>query len=574
MPPEPDQVAGPAGLDALRMAFDPAIPREDSLGIELDNLVTGAITLFQRDYPGVPFRCERGMLRQLEDLFEVETNPARKRGLFNLINGFRAHFNLYDPDKPAENDGQVKIFVSRDRLTALLTVTSPRGIGNMPTLNTVQALLDRARIVFGVDTAAIEHALHEIRDRKDVVWCMPIAHGEPARAGRLGRIAFRVPVLDKPRMARDVAAMASWLLPLWAPVEAGAIVGSLTDASPPAPGKDIFGAILPPPESELALDLGDDLKLVNHDTLVASAPGYVVADDARVDLMPVYVMKSPSSKTLREFTFPGVILVEGNLQGPGSLECDDLIVLGNVEQVSVSCRGDIFIAGGVIGHHQTTLDADGRIAAAFISEAKLSALREITAANAIINSQVISNTTIRVLSDKGMIAGGKLYSLKEIVSATIGSEFGMLTETIVGKDFLSSSRLEEITNLIHTHEENLRRIQALKEQIQRSRVRLESMPPDKQEIYIGILRKEQNSLGEMKSLLRRKKTLSRGLQDFLEGSIQVLNNLYPPVRVQIGNAIRDIRQKLNAVTLKYDEALGIVSQAPAAPTGETPHAPA
>lgn len=546
----------------IAVDFESAIPRKTSLGIELDNLVTSAIALFRNDYPATPFIAERGMLRQIEELLANETNSLRKRTLLALLNKFRAYFNLCDTDRPDENDGKIRIFTSKNRLQALLTVTSPRGIGNMPTLNVIMAMLEKARITYGLNQNAIEKALAEIRARKDLIWCMPIAVGNPPKAGTIGRLKYSTNVIDKQRMAQNVVETASWLLPLWPPTEQGSEIGSITFSCRPQVGKSVFGESIFPPENEFDADIGADITIERSGALRTTAQGYVVADQNRIDLMPVYVMKDPSPQSISEFSFPGVVLVEGNLYGPGSIECDDLIVLGNVEQVNVACRGDIFVAGGVIGHHQTTLDADGRIVAGFISEAKLSALREIIAANAIINSHIISNTSIRVLSDKGMIAGGKLYSLKEIVSATIGSEFGMLTETTVGKDFLGSSRMENIANLIQAHEDNLRRIQALKQQIHKARVRVENMPPDKQEIYIGILRKEQASMNEMKSLLRRKKNIHRGLHDFLEGSIQVLDSLYPPVRVQIGNAIREIRQKLNTVTLKYDNALGIVSNSP------------
>ena len=245
--------------------------------------------------------------------------------------------------------------------------------------------------------------------------------------------------------------------------------------------------------------------------------------------------------------------------GPGHLECEDLFVLGNCEQVNVISQHDVFVLHGIIGHHQTRIETDGGVYAAFISESDISALGSVMVDNAIINSQVISNRDIHVTSPKGMIAGGKVYALKNIITATIGSEFGMLTETAVGKDFLTTGRTQDIARKIAVHIENLRRIQELKQQLERLKVPIERMPVDKQEIYIGVLRKEQTSQAEMNSLLRRKKILGQALTDFIAASIQVLDNLYPPVNVQIGDVIQEIRQKLTTVTLSFDHQLGIVS---------------
>ncbi|MFH0880972.1 MAG: FapA family protein, partial [Lentisphaerota bacterium] len=150
-------------------------------------------------------------------------------------------------------------------------------------------------------------------------------------------------------------------------------------------------------------------------------------------------------------------------------------------------------------------------------------------------------------------------ALKEISAQNIGSEFGMLTETVVGKDFLTEQRLAEIREKISLHEDNLRRIQELKAQMIKAHVRIEKLPPDKQEIYIGVLRKEIASQAELKSLNRIRERLSKGLSDFLSASIRVVESLYPPVRVQMVDQITEITQRLNAVTLNYDKKTGIVS---------------
>ena len=223
--------------DALTSAMTPATSGKSILTPELKNLATSAVSLFQHDYPSFPFRHDRGFVRQMEDILETEADHSRKRALIALINSFRAYFNLYDPDKPHENDGQVIALTSKDMLTASLIVTSPRGIGNMPTLNTVQSILDKAGITCGVDTAAIEQALQEIRRQKDIIWCLPIANGEPAQPASLGRLAFNVPLLDKEKMAENVADISTWLIPLWPPLEEGAIVATLTDSTPSSPGR-------------------------------------------------------------------------------------------------------------------------------------------------------------------------------------------------------------------------------------------------------------------------------------------------------------------------------------------------
>ncbi|MBI3985921.1 MAG: DUF342 domain-containing protein [Lentisphaerae bacterium] len=559
--PEKGNMAAP---DVLKLKLLP-LPTSDgdgALDTELDGLLKTSLEHFQRSASDYRFVPEKGVIRQLEELLQAEPLPANKRTFSFAINNLRAHFNLNDPEHPEANNGRICLYVSEDKLQVFLTLTPPRPDGDMPTISTIQTALAHAGIVHGLDEPAMERALETVRSRRDVVWCALIARGVPPVPVRLDRIEFKTRIFDKPLIRKDIRKMEAAIIPLWKPLHEDDAIGVLKASNTAAPGKDVFGQPIPPPPPCLLLDLSEDVVQGPNGTLKARAAGYVVTDGKRVDIMPLYFMDNPAAGTAK-LSFPGVVLVRGHLRGPGAIECDDLFIVGNCEQVKIVSRNDVFISGGIVGHNQTELDADGGIYASFISEAKLSALGEVIADNAIINSQVISGIRIRVLSPKGMIAGGTLMALREIAASTIGSEFGMLTQTVVGKDFLSSSRIEVLTTRIRANEDNLRRIQELKQQLAKSRVSIENMPPEKQEIYIGILRKEQVSQTELKSLVRRKKTLNAGLQEFLDGSVKVVDNLFPPVRVQIGDAIKEFRERLNAVTLTYNKTLGIVSRSSA-----------
>jgi uncharacterized protein (DUF342 family) len=441
-------------------------------------------------------------------------------------------------------------------------MTPPRGLGNVPTEGVIATALKRANIRLGHDLPMIHQSLERVRVRNDIIWGLVLDEGCPAVSAQL-KIDFQVPVIDKQELMQDVQKLATSLTPFWKPVGKGQLIGRTRVVDPGNPGKNIFGKTVPVTTPELKVSFGAEvLSLSAQGELIAKSAGYVIKDKDRLEIAPFYVMENPPPGSVNDFSFAGNVLVVGDLQGPGSLECEDLFVLGNCEQMTVVAQGDVFVAGGIVGHKQESIDADGRIYASFISEAVLSALNEIVAVNAILNSQLTSNTLVRVISPKGLIAGGRICSLMDISASTIGSEFGFLTEAVVGKDFLTQLRLEEIARKIALHESNLSRIQDLKRQLVSAHIPVEKMAPDKQEIYLNILRKEQNSEEELKSSLRRKKTLMLGLQQVLSATISVLDKLYPPVRVQIGDVIREIQERLETVSLYYDQMQGEIVSNP------------
>jgi uncharacterized protein len=356
--------------------------------------------------------------------------------------------------------------------------------------------------------------------------------------------------------------LASALTLQWEPVKEGTVIGRIVPATAGVSGQNVYGEpVLPEVPPDLSLKFGDDIKQTRGQ-LVAQCVGHPILDEDQVYITPMYVVDHPPPGSLGNFSFSGAVLVRGDLRGPGRVECEDLFVLGNCEFVDIHSGGDVFMSGGFSGHHKSVVNADGAFYATFVNEAEVSALGEMVVANAIVGSRVVSNDSVRVTSNRGIIAAGTVQALRGVIVQTLGSEFGMFTETIVGKDFLTSPRLARIAEKIKAHEDNLRRIQELKQEMAKAHMRVEELPPDKQEIYISVLRKESQSQSEIRSLTRRKVKLSHHLREFIAASIQVLDSVYPPLRVQIGDEIKEITDRLDAVTLQYDAGRVVVTAAP------------
>jgi hypothetical protein len=558
------------GLDVLHTEMYPLGRRNGILTHRLQNLIIRAQKHFIDAADQFAFLPERGLMTQLREL-EYSLRPGvMQRAVNQTYTALQNYFKNCSPADPEENDGQVLFFTTEDKLYLFVSIVPPRLNGSMPTVNRVEQLLQAAGVHVAVEREQIESIMKTVRSRNDVVWYALLAQGKPSVPARLDQIELAVPVIDKGYYRKNVQAMKTMLKPSEAAVKEGQQVGRVFSSQSALEGMDIHGNPIPPPEPEVEIELSDEIRLDADGTLRAQIAGCVMRDGRSLFIQPAYIISNPGDGGV-DVHFNGSVVVMTNLSGPGQVECDDLYVLGNCEQLEIKARGDVFVCEGVVGHHKTMIDADGGIYAGFVSEARLTALREVVVSNAIINSQVVSNERVQVTSPKGMVAGGKLMSLQEIIVPTIGSEFGMLTETVVGRDFLSRARLEEIEEKIRLNEENLKRIEQLKTKMARSRTSIDQMPPAQQEIFIGVLRKERASQEDLKVLQRRKTTLEAGIENFLEGSIRVLDNLYPPVRVQIGDAETNIRERFHAVRLTYNSSMGIVSEELGEPKGETGH---
>ena len=187
-----------------------------------------------------------------------------------------------------------------------------------------------------------------------------------------------------------------------------------------------------------------------------------------------------------------------------------------------------------------------------ISDANVQSLGDVVVRNSITYSDVTSNGEVKVVAEQGALVGGNISALRAITARNVGSDFGTYTTTSVGVDFLTPRRLSRIDQRIREYEENLSKIDLLKQKLSAAKVDISKLPPEKQDLYISVLQKEIKTREELNSLRRSKEKFDRAIKDFLKASIRVLENLHPPVKVQIGDAIEEIRERMHKVTLVLD----------------------
>jgi len=195
-----------------------------------------------------------------------------------------------------------------------------------------------------------------------------------------------------------------------------------------------------------------------------------------------------------------------------------------------------------------------------VADAEIEALGDVIVTNSITYSNVTSNSRVVVTAERGAVIGGKVAALRGIEARSIGSDFGTYTVTAVGRDFLTARRLERLKEIIGVHQDNLAKIAEVKGKLAKANVDVRKLPPEKQDIYLGILRKEARSQSELAALSRRRDRLNQALSDVLEATIRIREELYPPVRVEIADAIREIEGRLKSVVVYRDRKEGILTR--------------
>lgn len=493
----------------------------------------------------------------LEDVLRsanMQEEDRSRRVQISLLISDLQKFLQTMPGTTREADAQ--IFVQVDKQSAVMTIIPPRG-GRTITPGDVLKELERRGIKFGVNYAAVEAACKKVQEKEEIVYGLIIAQAKPPTKGRNASLDQIVPVFDKSRIFSETEFFAGELVTMIHPVEQGTHIGTIWQALTGTDGVDVQGGVIPALKGdELPLRLGDGVRVAQDGReIYAVRRGAVVSGGGVLEVVPFYIIREDLNGG-PDITFDGNVLIAGTVYGPMTITARDIYIAGNLENATIVAQGDVFVQGSVVGKRQTVIECDGRLFARTVSDAQIRAIGDVLVRNSLTYCDVLSNGRVILSGERGWILGGQVCALREIFAHSIGSDFGTFTSIVVGKDFLTGKRLGAIDTKIRVYEESLAKIESAKARLAAAKVDARLLPPDKQDIYISILEKEKLSREELESLRQRRLRFSKAIADDATATIRVLENLFPPVKIQACDTVQEIEDKLFHVVIALDRQNG------------------
>ena len=392
---------------------------------------------------------------------------------------------------------QVKIQVRDDGLEA--TITWPLGVP-----------VDREALRKALLAARISHGYHrenlalllDGQQRSEVV---VIAAGQSPKPG--SRAGFHMYPQARGRMPA-----------LLSQVEPGQIIARWEAGRDGAPGCDIHGREIPPPEiiqpdPELIAGPGTEQKTNQDrpDELVAARNGIVYQrPDGTVLVVEAKVITGdvPDKKTIKSNR---VVVVKGNIESGAKMTCTaDVIVTGNIHDAHMQIAGNLVCDGKI-------MPGENYLAVANTLRCHSAAQRIIMAGSAIIDGLAFACmiTTTEDLSVHHAI-GGRLIAGNSLHLTHAGDAYGNVTDLWAGHG-LQTPRLRHLQNLqiagrIRERElavEDLQQVQERMAGVQRTLDRIN------QGAYVN--EKEANDIGSrMDGLVKRSDRLDAMIEGMRE----------------------------------------------------------
>jgi len=511
-----------------------------STGLELLRKVESLLTSAESRFENADVVSVEQLLRAAID---TEADVSRLRRLSLLLSELERHHRSA-PDAGADGDS---IRIEESPFEARLTLLPARREGRTLTAEQLHQRLKDRGIVHGIRDAVVQAAC-ACANRSETVYRLVVASGDSGETGEDGSVSFAVKAFDKRLLLDPEQPFFGDLSTLVEDVKSGVLVAKLEPATPGRPGRNIRGEVASAtPGKPVSLGVGEGLQLLGDGReLRALVRGSLVVGEETLDLIPFHIVDGHLGIG-QDIAFDGNVVVSGHVNGPVRIQARDIYVAGNVDGGQLSASGDVWVGGTIQG--KAAVEAEGRVLARSLSDSAVRSIGDIVITESIIESRVTSSGRVLTRPSTGVIEGGEVSGFRGVVAHTLGSSYGLTTKVKVGVEDLRSPLLAAIDKRIREHEESLTKIDDLKARLAGSGLTARLLGPEQQVVYISVLRREIQSLEELRNLRRRRRKVDSGKDEGVGPVITVTGSLHPPVFVEIGEVTESIQEPLTGVQL-------------------------
>ena len=406
----------------------------------------------------------------------------------------------------------------------------------------IEILHDRYNIQFGIDREAIEKLL------ADRVYFshVRIAQGREAVRGQDGKLQYHF-TLEQDNKVFEVAEDGRINFRDRNKIESvktGQVLVSRTPAEEGTDGMDVLGKTIAAARGkDVSLPFGKNV-LISEDKLqlLAKVGGYVEIINDKIVISPTYFIRGDVDMKVGNVEYEGDVMIAGNVNSGFTIKASGNITInGVVEGAFLESGGDIILKKGIQGADMGKLHAGGNLYAQFIHRANVEVEGKICA-DIVLHSKIKCESEVELTAKNGLLVGGIIDVGNCLTARTIGMESGVQTKIKLGISPKKRERYLEISDMLGEIRSNIERMdRALKSSTSNI---------TGTEIRMEITKKMLSLDKELVALEKEHEDLAKLIESAKEGSVNVLNKIYPGTRINIGTAVYNVNSEETYVTYR------------------------
>jgi uncharacterized protein (DUF342 family) len=344
-------------------------------------------------------------------------------------------------------DGHIEIRFSEDDFEARGDFYPPLDGGAPIASAYVDGILDKFNIIFGIRWEAIDETVRECTKEFRVVKNILIASGDPPVNGtseifqlnpnlkqkRIPDVKERV---DHRERSPFIIVKKNESLAKYYPQEAGRA------------GTDVHGGAVPFELIKPEGVMGGENTRVERGFLLSNIEGQMLIRDGVVSVSETLTIDGPVDYETGHINFPGDVNIEGPVSDGFRIYSGGSLAIKQTFDVTDSLtKGDLSVAGGIIGRGRAVVTVGGDLKTKFIEHCKVACRKTVMVDSEIINSTIFTLERLE-MSRKGTILGGEIYAVKGVRVYTIGKESGKAACIHCGVD-VAAQWGDKVEDLMH-----------------------------------------------------------------------------------------------------------------------------
>ncbi|MDA3941459.1 MAG: FapA family protein [Spirochaetia bacterium] len=348
-------------------------------------------------------------------------------------------------------------------------------------------------------------------------------------------------------------------------VKEGTVLAEKTEGELGIQGIDAFGNNIPVPAvKKIAFKAGNNVHENKTETnliiYTAGVTGILELTDHSVSVTEELHIRGNICADTGNISYSKSVTIDGDVEYPYKIECgDSLTIKGCIENGAIiHCKGNLIVEKGIIGE-KTSLLAKGDVETAFIQDAKIRVLGNLTVNSYIYNSHVFCGSELNVIGDKvkstrkGVILGSTITSMKKMVIHSAGSNFSK-TVLSCGLDLELEEQLNEVKKAVPQINTKILRLQ--------NRIGLDLTQKDIGKKLQALPQRQKNKikglLEEIKYSATQKETVEKMIEELKDKTsnpnieelyIEVSSHIIPDTTIIMGGLEKKIEDPEKSICI-------------------------
>ncbi|GHV42998.1 hypothetical protein AGMMS49546_23340 [Spirochaetia bacterium] len=438
------------------------------------------------------------------------------------------------------NDGDMVVTFYDNDMEAKADFTPSTGDGFPLNMDLVNALLIKLNIVYGFQWETVQETILECNLNHRPINDVVIARGDKPENEVIEYYEMNPHLIQPPRpsnASRQIDYRS------WSPFVIVKKNQTLARFRPRKEGKEginTHGVALPFQVSRPEGVSGGENTRIDGKFIVSDIDGQLVIEKKALHVRNSLEIKGPVGYATGNIIFPGDVSIEGPVSDGFKIYSGGSVTIKQTFDVTDAItKGDLVVAGGIIGRGQAMVKSGGGIRTKFIENCRAAARKTIFVDSEIINSSVFTLENLE-MGDKGLILGGDVYAVKGIRAGGIGKKAGKSTRIHCGIDFTAEQEKEKYNSKLRLIAEKIRKLRELMEAE-------DSEKRAKMEELLKRLEEEQKIAGNKVSEL-----LGRIITDE-DAAVEVAGAIIPGTLIEICQIALFVSEPLNHVRIRLDK---------------------